>query len=242
MLHGYSDSPRLMELYSGMNLKARKEGFTVIYPAGLSGDSVKKSWNAQFCCGYSYDNNIDDVLFIDTLISELVTHPDVDKDRIYITGFSNGGMFTHLLGSKLSGKVAALAVSSGTIGNKNYTVPSPNLPIPIIMLHGTDDTVVPIDGNKSSGGYTYKTFKEAESFWVKNNDCTSEPAIEETDQYIRHSYSCTNPIVTYTIKDRGHFWFGGLAEILHGNFGDNFNNTDIIWNFFNTVSLHTDKK
>ncbi len=237
MIHGYGDSPRLMELYSGMNTKARMEGFTVIYPAGLSGDTMKKSWNAGFCCGYSYDKSIDDVAFIEALVDELRDRTDVDPNRIYVAGFSNGGMLTHALAQSLTGKVAALAVSSGAIGNKNYTVPSPGSPIPVILLHGTDDTVVPIDGKKSFGGYTYKTLKEAESFWVKNNSCTSEPLSEETEQYVRTDYSCTNPVVTYTVKDRGHFWFGGLAELLHGNFKNNFNATDTVWEFFKDKHL-----
>ena len=49
----------------------------------------------------------------------LIEKYKIDKDRIYVTGWSNGGMMTYRLACELSGRVKAAAPFVATLGSKN---------------------------------------------------------------------------------------------------------------------------
>ena len=56
-----------------------------------------------------------DVGFISAIIDTLTASHRADPKGIYITGMSNGGMMTHVIGEKLSLKVAAIAPVVGAV-------------------------------------------------------------------------------------------------------------------------------
>ncbi len=224
MLHGYTDMPRLMEFYTRMSKKADKEGFMVVYPEGVNGNGktgtaadgkgeMRRSWNAGFCCGVAHDYNVDDVSFLRALIDELKKNPLVDATRIYIAGFSNGGMMTHRMASELSDTFAAAAVVAGSIGSDTYTIPEPKNPVPIIMLNGAKDRTVLVAGGKNKDGYYYQSLAQAEAFWKRAN---KEAA----------------PVVVKIYPDSGHRWFGGLQEPIKGLLHPETKATNVIWEFF----------
>src|SRR3989344_9520993 len=99
VLHGLSDNPTLVELNYGMSKKADREKFIALYPKGTG---KSPSWNAQFCCGEAQKNNVDDVKFIDSLVKTAILDFAVDKNRIFVVGFSNGGMIAYRLAAELS--------------------------------------------------------------------------------------------------------------------------------------------
>ena len=53
---------------------------------------------------------VDDVRFIQQLIAYLKQHYAIDSTRIYIAGFSNGGMLTYQLAEQMGTQLAAVAV------------------------------------------------------------------------------------------------------------------------------------
>ncbi len=230
MLHGYSDNPRLMELYSGMSKKANKEQFIVVYPRG-SNDAHDRhlSWNAGFCCGAAKRAHTDDVAFIDQLLDEVSAKYAVDTKKIYIAGFSNGAMFAHLLGTHLHSKVAAIAAISGCIGSDTAYLQNKHVPVPILIMNGRADRTIPFNGG---GGYA--SVAATVNFWKSNNKSTQEIVSKEKfyDKTIYSDSAGRNDVAFYEIHDGKHLWFGRKRESVALLLNKPIFTTEEVWNFF----------
>lgn len=94
--------------------------------------------------------------------------------RIYTTGFSNGGMLSHMLACKMADVFAASAPSSGAL-----TIPvaqcTPSRPIPIYMINGTSDPLVPY--STASGIIGSISVTDTLAFWggTAADKCTGSP-------------------------------------------------------------------
>lgn len=216
VFHGYSNSPKLAEWYTGFSKKADKEGFIVVYPRGYSKtDPLYLVWNAGFCCHNGEEKQADDVGLTKALIDELSRNYPIDQERIYVTGFSNGGMMAHRLGAELSDVLAAIAPVSGAIGGTtkhmptDYKIQTPKNPLPVLIIHGQTDAVVPYNGGANRHG-TFSSVQDAVTFWQNNSA----------------------PIELVAVPDGDHIWFGGNYDKLKHPFRKTINATDIIWDFF----------
>ena len=102
-------------------------GFVVVYPRGGTGYNT---WDI------SGDK---DTKWIVEIINKMAEEYDIDTKRVYLSGFSMGGMLTYHAMSKIADKIAAFAPTSGT----NVMGASKAMrPVPIIHPHGTNDDVL----------------------------------------------------------------------------------------------------
>ena len=95
--------------------------FVTVFPEGIS-----KSWDLS-------GNR--DINFMLAIIDEMVEKYDIDRGRVYLSGFSMGGMFTYHAMNKIADHIAAFVPVSGypmygTTANANVR------PLPI---HGRSD-------------------------------------------------------------------------------------------------------
>ena len=97
--------------------------------------------------GWTNSSTTDDVDFISSLIDWAADNYNVDLNRVYSTGMSNGGYMSYHLACNLSEKVAAIASVTGSMTPDTYNDCSPNHPTAIMQIHGDVDTVVPYFGN-----------------------------------------------------------------------------------------------
>lgn len=96
----------------------------------------------------------DDVAFAAALVDWADTHYDIDTGRVYATGASNGGMMTYRLGRELPDRIAAIAASIANnplslTGNDECIAPV--TPVPVMIMNGTLDTVIPYVGGCLTG-------------------------------------------------------------------------------------------
>ena len=163
--------------------------------------------------------------FILSIIDEMHKQYNIDKSRVYMSGFSMGGMLTYHLMAKIPDRIAAFAPVSGHLmGGGSY---SNVRPLPLIHVHGTSDSVVPYDG---STDYV--------NGWAKQNGCNSTPIVT---QYNNGSPSCKKEV-----------WTGGECETEvvrisfngrdheHNNSGALHTSREI-WNFVKNYSLECGK-
>lgn len=115
----------------------------------------------------------DDEGFIRALINEVKTKWTVDSNRIYLTGFSQGGQTTQSLGSRLSDLIAAASPHHGFAAN-GYTV-APNTPIGLFQVWGDSDRTVDGHGGPSSDGMIYDGAEETALVWAEGLQCDLTP-------------------------------------------------------------------
>lgn len=133
--HGFGGDMESSYANSKFHLLSESEDFIVVHPNGTSGN-----WNAV-----TPNNNVD-VDFVENLIAKLEQNYNIDSSRIYSAGMSNGGFFSFLLACRLSDKIAAIGSVTGLMFQRVLTSCSPSRAVPVIQIHGTEDSIVDYDG------------------------------------------------------------------------------------------------
>jgi polyhydroxybutyrate depolymerase len=228
------------------NHLSNQYGFIVVYPNGID-----HRWND----GRTENNpvtDVDDVGFLTTLIDTITTEFDVDSERVFSTGISNGGQMSYRLACEQTDKITAIAPVVSSLHEQLYCTCSPSEPISVFIIAGTDDPLVPYDGGnitvfKKTYGSVY-SMNDTVQFWVHHNNCSPIPHIHDLpdhdslDGCVVKSYeysdgSNNTTVLFYSIEGGGHTWPDGgkyLTEKIVGRICYDFNACEHIWNFFNT--------
>lgn len=242
-LHGNLGTPKGQLRLADFRPLALQEGFIIVCPAGID-----RSWND----GRATKANkkaVDDVHFIDMLISSLIKTYHIDSSRVYITGMSNGGFMASRIACRLSNRIAAAAIVAATM-DKDVDY-KPLQPVPIMYIHGTGDPYVPYKGGlmtKGAGGNIYG-HEEVLKQWAGINHCNMQPTVTYQQALIndgttitRQEYSCPGgkPVIGYTVNNGGHTWPGGpqyLPKLVVGTASKNLDACRVIWSFFKASHL-----
>jgi polyhydroxybutyrate depolymerase len=103
-LHGFQSNAEQQQALTFMNRVADENNFLVAVPQGLGRflDQIEdvdllldnESWNAGNCCSVYVPGrqNPDDVGFFRALLEYVAEETNLDRDRVYSTGMSNGGL------------------------------------------------------------------------------------------------------------------------------------------------------
>ena len=262
-IHGYGGSAENNETSTTLlSPHADANGYVVAYPeaypfADGSGGFVY-TWNDLACnsspgpdgpiCALSayhypqhpcatgdcnYCGCQDDIGYIDAMLDEIENNYCIDLNRVYATGFSTGGMFTHRLGCALPDRFAAIAPMHGfpPIGF-NCT---PGTPLAIMDVWGTRDRIVPADGSKSSDGYYYTTLDDVMAAWGSDQGCDAAATSYTTVSDGVRSWTCTqrancdDGAEVVSCSWRSPHWYPKTKP------GEAFGN-DAMWEFFSKHS------
>ena len=237
VLHGNGQNAAIIEKITGFTEKAMKEHFFVVYPNGF-----ERSWNAKHCCGGAMRKNVDDVSFIGAIIDNMIRKYPVDPDRVYVTGMSNGGMMTHILGASIPQKITAIAPVMGALFGDEKPTP---YPMPVMMVNGLKDDVLPIRGGQirrvpshDRDGMPIAPSTHQSSFWLAANNCDGAFKDEVKSKEVNlRTYSCPvdYPIQHYFFTNIGHMWPRKIPLGIHKSDGS-FDATDEIWDFLGKKS------
>ncbi len=242
IFHGAVMNGPMMLLFSGLNEKADQAGFIAVYPNGTGAAQLFLVWNAGGTGRILDDKRPDDVAYVDALLDDLATVVNVDPNRVYATGMSNGGMMCYRLAAELSGRIAAIAPVAGTMAVKNC---NPKRPVPVMHFHGTKDKLVRFEGPrvKLSGLALYKSVDETIKTWVEKNGCPDEPGVVELPDTADDGTAVTRKtfgpgkdgaeVVLFVIDGGGHTWPGRRPPIKYlGKSTKDISANDLIWEFF----------
>jgi len=259
-LHGGGGNPGQFKPEAGFDALSDREGFLVAYPAG-TGILRKRllTWNAGTgCCGYALDNNIDDVAFLEAVIDDVARRARVDRQRVYVTGHSNGGMMSYRFGAEASARVAAIAPVAGAM---NVATFNPSRPVPVLHIHSVDDPRALYEGGIGPpfpiGGsrVDHEPVVEGLEKWIARNGCTSSPrsAAELTgapgttnagQRATKLTWEpCTGaPVVHWRLEGVGHGWPGAtpLGERRADEIGASttlISAAEEAWGFFRDFAL-----
>ena len=244
VLHGGGGDAKGAARMTGFSKKAAEEGFVVVYPNGVSRLRKLRTWNAGHCCAYAMEKQIDDVAFISALIDKMIADYNIDPDRVFVTGMSNGAMMTHRIGRELGDKVTAIAPVVGAIFGDEALAP---VPVSTLIIAGAEDGKVP--GRGGYGDYVtreppldkpYAPALAQSAYWTESNGCVGTSKHHSNDVYVRTLFDTCKAgtrVAYYVVKDNGHAWPGGKPGWHRADKPtEAFDATDVIWNFFKGVS------
>ena len=185
--------------------------------------------------------NHNDIYFIDALIDSLSSDYSVDNDRVYICGYSLGGMFSYELACHLNDRVAAFSSVAGAafIGafyNCNITHPTA-----LLNIVGTNDDTHPYN---DLNGWYYPV-SEINSYWATVNNTDSAPLVIElpdlniSDGSQVEKYSWINGDGCVTVEEikiinGGHDWPSPLSFWANQDINANTE----IWNFVSKYNIN----
>jgi len=195
------------------------DGYHVVagYPDGATaGVNYGSDWNAGTCCGAPARDNINDLGFITSVIDEVSHHSNIDRRRVYVAGFSDGGRMTYHFACANAALVAAIGVVSGSLSDDHC---APARPVPVVAIHGTADSDVPyldkaMTAPRKALPPALAALQPSLGFWAAEDGC-SNPVARRVSANVTRTFfrTCTGADATlYTINGGGHAWPGGLRD------------------------------
>lgn len=215
MLHGGFGSAEQAELVYGWNAQAERDGFVVVYPEGEG-----RSWNAGGCCGPAMKKDLDDVGFIETVLAEVGNGLDIDPDRTFATGMSNGGIMAYRLACETR-LFAAIAPVSATM----LVDCDAQGPVSVLHIQGALDESVPPDGSPGAGTQQIDgpPLADVLAYWRGIDGCGEPVPSESGDPEVLsvEAAGCdAGTAVHYVeIADAGHQWPGASSSDIRDELG-----------------------
>ena len=222
-LHGRTSTAWQQMWYGDFRDIADTANFIIVHPQGLLDNTGVTHWNLG-------QSNIDDIGFLNSLYSHLVSNYNINLDQVYSTGMSNGGYMSYYLACNMNDKIAAIASVTGAMGTFTQLNCNPNHPTPVMEIHGTADFTVPF--NDIINGIEY---------WRDYNNCNliADTALMpdlnfgdlSTVKHIVYNNG-DNGVTTELFKviNGGHTWPG--SNISTGVTNYDINASIEIWKFF----------
>ena len=246
--HGGGGSMKLQAGdHYGLVKKAESAGFIAVFPNGYSRlrSGLLATWNAGNCCGGARDRQVDDVGFVRAVLAQVQARYNVDRQRIFATGMSNGGMLSHRLACEMADTLRAIAAVAGTDGTLTC---KPVRPISVLQIHALDDTHVLFKGGAGEDAFRdsskvaeFVSVPETMSRWASRNQCQApaQRVFSTRGAYCEAYAGCAAGVeVRLCVTETGgHSWPGGTAvRRAKAPPSDAISANDVMWEFFQRVS------
>jgi polyhydroxybutyrate depolymerase len=231
---------------------ADNERFLVVYPEGSLDIQGNPGWNDCRSDDISGSQG-DDITFLKQLNAKLVSELNINANKMYLTGTSNGALMTYSYAFQFTETIKAIAISSGNLPQfpeSGLCTNGSNLPLPILITHGTSDPAMPanggcvadIGGNCNRGKVISQT--ATLNYWLQRNNLQSvTPTISTFDvntadagNVEKRVYNGPKPLVYFVLNNAGH---AVPSKTVYSNSSpaSGVQNRDIeyaeeVWNFF----------
>ena len=191
----------------------------------------------------------DDVEFLNQMLDQMATKFSVDTARIYAAGLSEGGFMAMKVGCAMADRIAAIAPVGAAMPKTMICLPS--RPVPVVMINGTSDPVVPHGGGTEHNlQLPVISVEDSAKAWAKINRCAEKPSQTKMPAHEKggmetkvETYDgCQQgaQVVSYSVKSAGNTWPGGEqyeVEKQVGKTSQDLNGNETIWSFLVTKKL-----
>lgn len=212
-VHGYGGNGSGFAKDTKGNTTAEREKFIAVYPSAAGG-----SWSMQDAADYP---------FLLAILDTVDKRYKVDRNRVYCTGFSQGGFIANGVGYKHANIFAAVAPTSGHMPSFSTAAPLPR-PVPTLTTFGTNEGMADV-----------ASFMKDINIWLKLNNCDLAskksvkpyPPTNPNSLVARTTYTCAQGAqVAYdSCITGGHEWPMDTNKKV--------NTTEEVWAFFKQFSL-----
>lgn len=241
LLHGRGMTADRMANYTAAGELTRSFGVWVFLPqsSGSAGEWANDP---------SVTGAPDDVGFLNALMDVAVSQHQVNPRRLYFAGLSSGGFMSELMACRHSDRIAAIFSVAAAIRSSVRPLCTATRPLPVGLINGTADTVVPFDGIAAFTANTPPNLTGAQdtaAFWGERNGCAIGPVemlaqpdvSNDTTTVTRRRYlgcPAAAPITMYTVTNGGHTWPGtpfATYTVGLGATTQDINATALAWEF-----------
>ena len=244
--HGGSGTANDQLYTADMRELADDQNFILVYPNAHPDPNSNQETNWQVVTSgdlpFTVPNPHSDIIFIDNLIDHLHIQLNVDLNRVYALGYSNGGGFTFDLGCRLNNKITGIGIVARTMYAETYNNCIVTHPTPVVTILGTEDYVSNYDGITYEGTLYYHSNNSTNDLWIESNNLipTSNqsliPDINSNDGSTVELFSWSSEdecidLYHYKVNGGGHDWpgtFGNMDIVAH----------EIIWSHLSEYGMN----
>jgi polyhydroxybutyrate depolymerase len=233
--HGFTMSGQNMFDITGYPALADSEGIALVFPDGQGGPSTFNApWNVgtNLCpstSGPPPNAPGDDFAMLDAIEADVSLDQCLDREHVFVTGFSMGGYFSHHTGC-MRDDIRAVAPHSGgthsldacTTGHK-----------PVIIFHGKSDGLIPVGCNDPTATPPANVTPSATA-WAERNGCgTTRTTVAVTGGSCAYYDGCPadGQVAICTFDGMGHCWAGGTSGSIYAC-SSYASATQLEWQFF----------
>ena len=169
LLHGYGFDGKVAESIWGFTEIIDKYKFIYATPTGTIDSTNSPFWNATNACCNFYGSTADDLSFLYRLIEAIKADYNIDANRVYVVGDSNGGFMALELAYRFP-EIITAAVSSAGASHFETRRP-PKAGVHVLQVQGTNDTSI-LYGGGTIQGAIYPGLEASTNQWASYNKCS----------------------------------------------------------------------
>ncbi len=251
-LHDGGDNPDGIARITrrGFDKLSETNNFILGYPEALN-----EYWNdaREDSISLSHYNEIDDVGYIQKVIEYAIDSFNIDPERVFVAGFSEGGFMSFRLACEIPGKIKGFAMVASSLPLDQIVECTPDTTVSFMMINGTRDPILPYEGGQMTIEEqelgSMLAAEEAIRYWLEENECTDRSSTK--DMANRDTFDETrsekvtysdcknkNKLILIRVVNGGHSWPGGRQYQTKKNIGrvsQDFVATEEIWKFFKSL-------
>lgn len=205
VLHGETGNAAQAWNDYGWYAMADREGFVVAYP-----DAQAQAWNAGPTCCFPNSAGVNDVGFLNQLVSDLTKSDKVDRARVFAVGFSTGASMVYSWECSQPGMLAGIGVVGGSLLIDCDIRP----PVTVAAVHGGADTYFPPAGGlgprSPKGLPPGRPLEQTLALFRTVAKCPEQPGTTTGPPAAQRSWSCvaSRTVSVAVIDGAGHQWPG----------------------------------
>ncbi|WP_158537209.1 alpha/beta hydrolase family esterase [Humitalea rosea] len=219
-LHGAGDDPDGFRAVLNLDGPATAAGFAVAWPVG-----VNRRWQyaSPLLRGPAVPATmpdgapVDDLAFLEKLVTRLVADGMADPARVFLTGFSVGGLMTVTAGCAAPRRFAAIAVVSAGVSDTQAAACAEGPPLPVLFVSGDGDPTFPWAGFANARGRMLSR-PDSQAVFARRNGCGAVGAEDLMDA--RDATDCHEGVAVRLLRlaGAGHLPMEGTGAIIAGFF------------------------
>jgi polyhydroxybutyrate depolymerase len=225
----------------GLISKSEQAGFIVVFPNGSTRlrSGMLATWNAGDCCARARDRNVDHVGFLRGMVEDLTRRMNIDRQRVFAIGMSNGAMMAYRLACEASDVFKGIMAVAGTDNTRQC---APRHPVPVLHVHARNDDHVLFNGGagqvfrRESQVADFTSVPATVSRWVQRNlaDQQARRVLEVPGAWCElHAAGPDGAPVKLCVTERGgHSWPGGQKHRGDEAPSQAIRASDLMWDFF----------
>ncbi len=217
ILHGFGVSSRMLIAKAGLDQIADQKKFAYLAPQGMSDAEGRPFWNAgKSCCDLEH-RGVDDVQRLAALLDESSENAAIDRQRLFVIGYSNGGFMAQRLACKAGDRIAGVISVAGAAPSGDEPCVQHSA-LSFLEIHGDADPVVHYGGGTvfdRSDVAPHPSALETAKYWARRLGCAGElqsvqnidlePFIPARETRVQRYDACRGAVELWTVEGGGHY-------------------------------------